>query len=130
MHPCPGIRGPVPFASLPPNLASLPLHHAGGVKKARKKKDKNAPKRGMSAFMFFSQDQRESVKADNPGIAFGEVGKVLGQRWKELSEADKKPYEEKAAKDKVQRYGVGSVARAAGPPCGAHLASWVPLWGW
>lgn len=100
------------------------------MKKARKKKDKNAPKRGMSAFMFFSQDQRESVKADNPGIAFGEVGKVLGQRWKELSEADKKPYEEKAAKDKVQRYGVGSVARAAGPPCGAHLASWVPLWGW
>ncbi|KFM26159.1 FACT complex subunit SSRP1 [Auxenochlorella protothecoides] len=75
----------------------------GGVKKARKKKDKNAPKRGMSAFMFFSQDQRESVKADNPGIAFGEVGKVLGQRWKELSEADKKPYEEKAAKDK-ERY--------------------------
>jgi HMG (high mobility group) box len=40
---------------------------AGGVKKPRKKKDKNAPKRGMSAFMFFSQDLRETVKTENPG---------------------------------------------------------------
>ena len=33
--------------------------------------DPNAPKRGLSAYMFFANDQRESVREDNPGISFG-----------------------------------------------------------
>lgn len=33
----------------------------------------------------------------------GEVGKVLGERWKGLSEAQKAPYDKKAAADK-KRY--------------------------
>jgi hypothetical protein len=43
------------------------------AKKPRKKKDPNAPKKAMSAFMYFSNDSRERVKAANPGIAFGQV---------------------------------------------------------
>jgi len=31
------------------------------------------------------------------------VGKLLGEKWKELNEKEKKPYEEKAKKDK-ERY--------------------------
>jgi len=69
----------------------------------KKKKDPNAPKRGLSAYMFFANDQRESVRNDFPGIAFGAVGKELGFRWKKLDDAQKAPYEEKAAKDK-KRY--------------------------
>jgi len=34
-------------------------------------KDPNAPKRGLSAYMFFANEQRENVRAENPGIAFG-----------------------------------------------------------
>ena len=42
-------------------------------KKATKaKKDPNAPKRGLSAYMFFSQDAREKVKTENPSASFGE----------------------------------------------------------
>lgn len=33
----------------------------------------------------------------------GQVGKVLGDRWKALSEKDRQPYEKKAAADK-KRY--------------------------
>lgn len=44
-------------------------------KKKRKKKDKNAPKGALSAFMYFSNAIRETVKTENPGIAFGEVRK-------------------------------------------------------
>lgn len=40
--------------------------------------------------MFFSQDWRERVKAENPDAGFGEIGKLLGARWKELSEEEKK----------------------------------------
>ena len=34
--------------------------------------DPNAPKRGLSAYMFFANEQREKVREDNPGIKFGE----------------------------------------------------------
>ena len=33
--------------------------------------DPNAPKRGLSAYMFFANEQREKVREDNPGIKFG-----------------------------------------------------------
>ncbi|KAK2733211.1 Non-histone chromosomal protein 6 [Myotisia sp. PD_48] len=69
----------------------------------RRKKDPNAPKRGLSAYMFFANDQRESVREENPDITFGQVGKVLGERWKGLDSKGRIPYEEKAAQDK-KRY--------------------------
>uniref|UniRef100_A0A060SYZ3 ARAD1A15532p n=1 Tax=Blastobotrys adeninivorans TaxID=409370 RepID=A0A060SYZ3_BLAAD len=72
-------------------------------KETKPKKDPNAPKRSLSAYMFFANEQRENVRNDNPGISFGQVGRVLGERWKALSEAEKKPYEEKAEADK-KRY--------------------------
>lgn len=65
--------------------------------------DPNAPKRSLSAYMFFASENRESVRNDNPGIAFGQIGRVLGERWKALSTDDRIPYETKAAKDK-KRY--------------------------
>ncbi|KAK4962129.1 Non-histone chromosomal protein 6 [Elasticomyces elasticus] len=61
------------------------------------------PKRGLSAYMFFANDQRDKVRDENPGIKFGEVGKMLGERWKSLSDKQKTPYEAKAAADK-KRY--------------------------
>ena len=33
--------------------------------------DPNQPKRGLSAYMFFANDQRDKVREDNPGIKFG-----------------------------------------------------------
>ncbi|KAJ9503077.1 Non-histone chromosomal protein 6 [Exophiala xenobiotica] len=69
----------------------------------KKKKDPNAPKRGLSAYMFFANDQRDTVREENPGISFGQVGKVLGDKWKALSEKQREPYEKKAATDK-KRY--------------------------
>ena len=35
-------------------------------------KDPNAPKRGLSAYMFFANEQRDNVREENPGITFGE----------------------------------------------------------
>ncbi|KAL4255919.1 High mobility group box domain superfamily protein [Pleurotus pulmonarius] len=66
------------------------------------KKDPKAPKRALSAYMFFSQDWRERIKAENPDAGFGEVGKLLGAKWKEMDDEDKKPYVEQANKDKTR----------------------------
>ncbi|KAK1769481.1 Non-histone chromosomal protein 6 [Phialemonium atrogriseum] len=75
----------------------------GKVEKRRAKKDPNAPKRGLSAYMFFANEQRDNVREENPGVSFGQVGKILGERWKALSEKQRAPYEAKAATDK-KRY--------------------------
>lgn len=79
----------------------------------KRKKDPNAPKRGLSAYMFFANDQRDKVREDNPGIKFGEVGKLLGEKWKELSAKEKEPYEKKAKADK-ERYEREKVEYAGG----------------
>lgn len=68
----------------------------------KKKKDPNAPKRGLSAYMFFANEQRDNVREDNPGITFGQVGKVLGERWKALNAKAREPYEAKAKADKAR----------------------------
>ncbi|KAK0633336.1 high mobility group box domain-containing protein [Podospora aff. communis PSN243] len=76
---------------------------AGKVEKRRGKKDPNAPKRGLSAYMFFANEQRDNVREENPGVSFGQVGKILGERWKALTDKQRTPYEAKAAADK-KRY--------------------------
>ncbi|KPI42651.1 Non-histone chromosomal protein 6 [Cyphellophora attinorum] len=91
-----------------PTPDAMPRTAATKTKKAaagggKKKKDPNAPKRGLSAYMFFANEQRETVREENPGISFGQVGKVLGDKWKALSEKGREPYEKKAAADK-KRY--------------------------
>jgi len=70
--------------------------------KVKRKKDPNAPKRGLSAYMFFANDNRQKVRDEHPGIKFGEVGKLLGEMWKELTDKDKGPYEAKAKADKAR----------------------------
>ncbi|GAA5979303.1 hypothetical protein JCM11641_001988 [Rhodosporidiobolus odoratus] len=69
------------------------------------KKDPNAPKRPLSAYMIFTQDERPKLKEEQPDVKFGEVGKILGARWKELDADEKKPWEEKAkvAKAKYEK---------------------------
>jgi hypothetical protein len=55
-----------------------------------KKKKGNLPKRPLSAYMFFSQDWRERIKTENPEASFGEIGKLLGAKWKEMDAEEKK----------------------------------------
>ncbi|KAL7278590.1 hypothetical protein ACG7TL_007591 [Trametes sanguinea] len=111
--------------------------------KTRGKKDPKAPKRALSAYMFFSQDWRERIKAENPDAGFGaslarcrrrlggseanqtrfpigEIGKLLGAKWKELDDEEKKPYIDQAAADKARaeqeksEYDGGKKADSAG----------------
>lgn len=78
----------------------------GGKKKRKKKeKDPNAPKRALSAFMRFQLEERKKMKAD-PGqasMSFGEFGKSLGEKWRNMSASDKAPYEADAKVDQ-ERY--------------------------
>lgn len=80
---------------------------------SKRKKDPNAPKRAMSAYMFFAQKERPLVKSENEGISFVETTKELGRRWKALTDEEKRPYEEMNARDK-ERYEREKTAYDAG----------------
>jgi hypothetical protein len=82
-------------------------------RRTRAKKDPSAPKRGLSAYMFFSQEHRKLVQSENQDASFGEIGKILGDKWKHMNDRDKKPYVEKAEQDK-KRYESEKVAAASG----------------
>ena len=76
---------------------------ASPAKKAAKKKDPNAPKRARSAFMYFSQAMRPQVAAENPDLSFGDVGRLVGERWMAATAAQRRKYDDMAAEDK-KRY--------------------------
>ncbi|GMM49143.1 high-mobility group nucleosome-binding protein [Starmerella bacillaris] len=69
----------------------------------RRKKDPDAPKRPITAYMFYAQNERKNVNRDKPDAKFGEVGKIIGERWRQLDAEGKKKYEDMAVEDK-KRY--------------------------
>lgn len=75
----------------------------GGAKGGKRKrtKDPNAPKRALSAFFCFCNEERPKVKAAHPSYTVGDIAKELGRRWETCP--NKSKFEAIAAKDK-QRY--------------------------
>ncbi|KAK8854870.1 hypothetical protein IAR55_003609 [Kwoniella newhampshirensis] len=69
------------------------------LKKERKKKEKkirdpNAPKRPPSAYILFQNEIRDDIRNSNPGMAYKDILGIISTKWKELSDAQKKVYEE------------------------------------
>ncbi|XP_007043200.2 PREDICTED: high mobility group B protein 7 [Theobroma cacao] len=72
-------------------------------KKLKKGKDPNAPKRPPTAFFLFMDDFRKSYKEANPDAkGVTGVAKEGGEKWKSMSEEEKKPYVDKAAELKAE----------------------------
>ena len=66
----------------------------------KSKKDRTGPKRPLSSYMYYCQDNREIVKSQNPNMNGKEITTELGKLWKQLSDEQKVPYEAKATADK------------------------------
>ena len=80
----------------------VPPKNEKGGKKRKRAKDPNAPKRALSAFFWFCNDERAKVKETMPDSSVGDVAKELGKRWGVISEKEKAKYEALAAKDKAR----------------------------
>ena len=52
-------------------------------------KDPNAPRRPTTAYLLFCQQNRDKLRAANPGMAFLDVTKELGQQWTQLDEEER-----------------------------------------
>jgi uncharacterized short protein YbdD (DUF466 family) len=83
-------------------------------KKRKRVKDPNAPKRALSAFFWFCNDERARVKETLQESTVGEVAKELGRRWNECTDEQKSKYEALAAKDKARYEKENNVYKASG----------------
>ena len=72
------------------------------VKKAKRKKrrDPDAPKRSVSAYVFFGHSERPKIQEENPDIEFKDVGRKLGERWRNLAADERAKFEVLAQKDR------------------------------
>ena len=72
-------------------------------KKNKKNKDPKAPKRSLSAWIIFTTEQRPIFKVKNPEKSNTELTTLMSQEWRNMTDGDKKKYEDLAEVDK-QRY--------------------------
>lgn len=68
-----------------------------GKRRKRRKRDPKAPRKPPSSFLLFSLDHYTTLKQENPNWTVVQVAKATGKMWSTTDEADKKPYEQKAA---------------------------------
>jgi len=98
------IRHAKEMESYVPSETSEPAKKKG--KKGKKEKDPNKPKRALSAYFYFLQENRaEIIRVDlkGDGSKVTAVMKVAGAKWKALDAKSKEKYDKLAAADK-ERY--------------------------
>jgi hypothetical protein len=74
----------------------------GNSSVAKRKKDKNAPKKCKTAYLFFCIEQRPVLKENNKKLSATEITSKLGEQWKTLSAKAKVKYEKMSQQDKVR----------------------------
>ena len=65
----------------------------GGEKRPRKEERIRRP---MNAFMVWSQIERHKIIEDTPNCNHAQISKLLGKRWKALSQSERNPFIEEA----------------------------------
>jgi len=72
------------------------------LEEKKAKKDKNAPKRAISAFFFYQKTRRESLKTEQKDLTNKQLISKMSEEWKNLSEDQRKPYQKMAEQDKAR----------------------------
>ena len=75
----------------------------GAFKQTRARRDPNAPKRPLCAFMLYSNDHRNKAVQESPQFALGHKGEIvkeLGKRWAAETPEVRKKYNDMSAAEK------------------------------
>ena len=74
------------------------------MKSIKKLKDKDAPKRVKSAYIFYGQAIRSKIKENNPDMKSPEIMKEIAKMWKDIKGTKKAKKYEQMAEDDKKRY--------------------------
>lgn len=72
---------------------------SGEESKARKGKDKAAPKKTPNSFVFYTNSRRPEIMKKHPETKLTEVTKITGAEWQKMSDKEKEPFEKMKEKD-------------------------------
>ena len=81
-YPMMGAYAPAPVATGKGKAAAGEPTAKG--RKRRKRIPQGGPKKPATSFVLFSNTVRERVKEENPGLSFLDLGKKLGEMWREM----------------------------------------------
>ena len=66
------------------------------------KRDPNAPKRNLSAYLLYQNAMRDQFRALNPGMTFGQLSKYTSAMYAEMPPTEKEAWVGRAEEDKVR----------------------------
>ena len=68
----------------------------------RKKKDKDAPKKARTAYIFFSMECRAKARAEGAQISFIDLSKEIGEKWRDMEAGVRQKYLDLSSKDQEE----------------------------
>lgn len=91
-------KAAAPKAATKVKVAKNPIDKKEKAKKAKKKKPE--VKRASSSWIHFCTEHGKKLREENPDKAVGQISALCSQRWREMTEEEKKPYVDLFNKDK------------------------------
>lgn len=89
------------FKTLPELIAEAQQHANKPTSKLYKaNKDQHRPKHPSSSFMIFANEIRDKLRKQNPNLTIIEIGKLIGEKWRQLGDNKKEKYIKKFEESK------------------------------
>eukprot|EP00494_Astrolonche_serrata_P021971 UN22220 len=83
--------------------------------------DPNKPRKPMASYFLFANDNRDSMRKSNTDATMAEIGKILGEAWKNASGTARSKYEKQQAVLK-EKYDVAVEKYQSTNKCKEYLA--------